>query len=74
MRLPRSRRGKTAIDVVIVEQPANPVTRIRITLGESDSPNKRNTDMDFTECENLIVLLQYQLAVARGEIKHDEEK
>lgn len=72
MRLPRSRRGKTPIDIVVVEQGDGP-TRVRITVGEdwSKQSSKKNSDMDFKEVEDLITLLQYHLAKAKGEITDD---
>lgn len=69
MRLPRSRRGKTPIDVVVVTQESGP--RVRLTVGD-DGASKKNSDLDFKEAEDLITLLQYNLAVARGELKSDE--
>lgn len=67
-RLVRSRKGKTPIDVVVTRQQAGP--RVRITVG--DGPNKKNSDLDFTETENLILYLTYKLAVARGELADNE--
>lgn len=64
-RLPRSRRGKTPIDIVVVTQESGP--RVRLTLGD-DYDTKRNSDLDFEETEALIVLLRYHLAKAKGEI------
>lgn len=64
-RLPRSRRGKTPIDVVVVTQESGP--RVRLTIGD-DYFQKKNSDLDFEETEALIVLLRYNLAKAKGEI------
>lgn len=71
MRLPRSRRGKTPIDVGVVTQASGP--RVRVSIGEdySSLSSKKNSDLDFKEVEDLIVLLQYHLAKARGEISDD---
>lgn len=66
MRLPRSRKGKTPLDVQIIEQ--NDTVRLRITLGEDLSARKRNTDMDEQEITDLIAMLNYHLLVIRGEI------
>lgn len=68
MRLPRSRRGKTPIDVVITNQPAGP--RVRITIGE-DGYDKKNSDLDFKETQDLIVLLTYHLEKAKGNVDDD---
>lgn len=67
-RLPRSRRGKTPIDVTIVTQEAGP--RVRVTIGEDFArPSaKKNSDLDEKEVTDLIVLLQYNLAKLRGEV------
>lgn len=65
-RLPRSRKGKTAVDVTLTKQDGLP--RVRLSMGEIGSANHKNTDMDHTEVENLIVILQYKLAQSRGAI------
>ncbi len=58
-RLPRSRRGKTPIDVTIVKQDGN--TRIRVTVGDDMArlSAKKNSDLDLKEVDDLIVLLSY---------------
>lgn len=66
MRLERSRKGKTPIDIVITEQQPG-LKRIRLTVGE-DGAGKKNSDLDFAETEALIIVLQYHLAKAKGEI------
>jgi len=50
--------------VVVVTQESGP--RVRLTVG--DEFHKKNSDLDFRETEDLIVLLQYTLAKAKGEI------
>lgn len=64
-RLPRSRKGKTPLDVTITHQPAG--LRVRVTLG-NDGYDKKNSDLDAKECDDLIVLLQYNLAKIKGEL------
>jgi len=71
MRLPRSRRGKTPIDVNIIQQGADAPIRVRLTVGP-DYEKKYNSDLDFTETENLIVMLQYHLAKAKGELPNGD--
>jgi len=69
MRLRSSRRGKTPIDVGVVTQESGP--RVRLSLGDDamSTPSRRkNRDLDFQECEDLIVMLQYHLMKAKGEI------
>ena len=68
MRLPRARKGKMPVDVVITNQEAGP--RVRISVGW-DNESKRNSDLTFKDTEDLIVLLQYHLAKARGDLKDD---
>lgn len=65
VRLDRSRKGKTPVDVTIVEQDGN--QRIRLTMGD-DGFSKKNTDMDEQETADLITLLQYHLEVLRGNL------
>lgn len=75
MRLPRSRRGKTPIDVGVVTQESGP--RVRVSIGEDGhgaQSYRKNSDLDFTETENLILMLQYKLAVAKGEIADDGDE
>lgn len=67
MRLPRSRRGKTPIDINIIQQGEDAPVRVRLSLGPDDG-KRYNSDLDFTETENLIVMLQYHLAKAKGDI------
>lgn len=71
MRLPRSRRGKTPIDIGVVTQESGP--RVRVSIGEdfSSPSSKKNSDLDFKETEDLITMLQYHLAKAKGDIKDD---
>jgi hypothetical protein len=69
VRLNRSRKGKTAIDVTTTLQDGN--KRIRITLGEPLSSNKRNTDLDITELRDLITLLQFHELKMKGEVPWD---
>lgn len=69
-RLRRSRRGKTAIDVTATRQ--NGLPRVRVSMGEVGSPNHKNSDLDATEVEELIVLLQYRLLVINGAVEWDE--
>lgn len=69
-RLPRERKGKTAIDIVAVEQDG--LKRVRITMGDTASPNKRNTDMTAGEVRDLITLLEYNHAKLVGKIPWSE--
>lgn len=69
MRLPRSRKGKTAIDVTPTLQ--NGLKRARITIGDTDSANKRNSDMDEKEVADLITILEFTLAKLKGEVPWD---
>jgi hypothetical protein len=68
MRLERSRRGKTPIDVNVVIQDGLP--RVRLTVG-AGSPNAKNSDLDFEETDALVTVLRYHLARAKGEIPND---
>lgn len=65
-RLPRPRKGKTPIDVTNTSQ--NGVERVRVTVG-FDYRTKTNSDLSPEEVRDLIVLLQYHLAIAEGHIK-----
>lgn len=69
VRVPRERRGKTPIDIGIVEQ--GNTRRIRITLGE-DGGSKKNSDMTIGETEDLIAILNYNVLVAKGEIERGD--
>lgn len=69
-RLPRSRKGKTAVDVTVTRQGGLP--RVRLTMGETSAYSHKNTDMDEAEVENLITLLRFKLMMIRGEIPWDE--
>ena len=74
MRLPRSRRGKTPIDVGVVTQESGP--RVRLSVGEDghgQQSYRKNSDLDVKETEDLITMLQYHVAIAKGEIKQPEE-
>lgn len=70
MRLPRARKGKTPIDVGIVKQ--DDLTRVRISMGEDNSPGRKNSDLSEQEVLDLIAMLNYHLLVAKGEIIPDE--
>ena len=70
MRLRRSRKGKTAIDVTTTEQAG--LKRIRLTMGEPNDPRKRNTDMDARELDESIVLLQWHQAKLNGQVPWTE--
>lgn len=65
-RLPRSRGGKTGVEVDVVTTRQNGLPRVRLTLG-SPYTNNKSTDMDEEETEALIVLLQYKLLELKGE-------
>lgn len=67
-RLPRTRRGKTPIDVTIVTQEAGP--RVRVTIGDdlARPSAKKNSDLDAKEVEDLIVMLEFNLRRLRGEV------
>ena len=73
-RLPRSRKGKTAIDVIVTQQ-GQP--RVRLSMSRPSNPGLPdrfvNTDMDEQEVNDLIVLLQFKLAVMRGEVAWDDD-
>lgn len=73
-RLPRSRKGKTAIDVIVTQQ-GQP--RVRLSMSRPSKPGVPdrfvNTDMDEQEVNDLIVLLQFKLAVMRGEVAWDDD-
>jgi hypothetical protein len=69
MRLPRDRRGKTPIDVTLTHQQAG--TRVRLTIGH-DGGSKSNSDLTYRETEDLVTLLQYKLAQAKGDIPTDD--
>lgn len=65
MRLQRSRRGKTPIDVVRVEQDKG-VVRIRLTMGNpgpNDGGSHKNTDLTPEEAEDLATMLLYFVKV-----------
>lgn len=70
-RLPRSRKGKTAVDVTVTRQGGLP--RVRLTMGEKSSPSHKNTDMDEQEVEDLIVLLTFKLRMIRGDIPWQDD-
>lgn len=67
-RLPRSRRGKTAVDVTITRQDGLP--RVRLTMGEGYG--NKNTDMDEKEVLDLITLLTFKYKMMRGEIDWED--
>lgn len=67
-RLPRERKGKTPIDVGMVQQDG--LTRVRISMGE-DGGSRKNSDLSIQETEDLIAMLNYHMLVAKGEIKDD---
>jgi hypothetical protein len=69
-RLPRSRKGKTTVDVTVTKQDGLP--RVRLTMGDG-KPNHKNTDMDPTEVADLIVLLTFKLKMIRGEIPWQDD-
>lgn len=71
MRLPRSRKGKTTIDVTTTAQ--NGLKRVRLTMGPPNGweSDRYNTDMDEEETEALITLLRFTLAKLRGEVPDD---
>lgn len=68
VRLNRTRRGKTPIDVTMTEQDGN--QRIRLTMGE-DGSSKKNSDLTEEETYDLIALLNYHLLILRGELDID---
>ena len=68
-RLPNTRKGKTAVDVTVTNQ--NNLKRVRLTMG-ADSYDKKNTDMDEREVEDLITILSFKLAMIRGQVPWDE--
>lgn len=65
-RLPRDRKGKTPIDVGVVEQDG--LKRVRISMGEDLKPGRKNSDLSVKETEDLIAMLNYNMLVAKGEI------
>jgi hypothetical protein len=70
-RLPRSRKGKTTVDVTITRQDGLP--RVRLTMGHVDHYSHKNTDMDDREVEDLIIMLTYKLKMMRGEIPWQDD-
>lgn len=70
MRLPRSRKGKTTVDVTVTRQDGLP--RVRLSMGERSKPGFKNTDMDESEVEALVTFLQFNLAKVRGQIPWNE--
>lgn len=70
MRLERSRRGKTNIDVTTTNQDDN--KRIRISMGDPGKPGFKNTDLDAVELDNLIVILNYHKLKMEGKIPWQE--
>lgn len=64
-RLPRSRKGKTPLDVTVTIQDG--LKRVRITMGD-DNFNKKNSDLDEQETEDLITMLTFKLAELREEL------
>jgi hypothetical protein len=66
MRLPRDRKGKTPIDVGIVEQDG--LKRVRLSMGEDGAPGRKNSDLSPQETSDLIAMLNYNLKVINGEI------
>lgn len=70
-RLPRSRKGKTTVDVTITRQDGLP--RVRLTMGNVDHISHKNTDMDEREVEDLIIMLTYKLKMMRGEIPWQDD-
>jgi len=69
-RLPQSRKGKTQVDVTVTQQ--NTLKRVRLSMGQDGSYSKKNTDMDEREVEDLITILQFKLAMIRGQVPWDE--
>lgn len=69
MRLTRSRKGKTPIDIVIVEQEKGQA-RVRLTVGDDASKpsNKKNSDLDLQEVDDLITMLTYHKMKISGEL------
>lgn len=66
MRLPRDRKGKTPIDVGVVEQDG--LKRVRLSMGEDGTPGRKNSDLSDKETVDLIAMLNYNLKLIRGEI------
>lgn len=64
MRLPRVRKGTVSVDVNVVK---TEVVRVRLTMKNGNLPHT-NTDLRENEVEDLITILQYKLAQARGQI------
>ncbi len=67
MRLPRDRKGKTPIDVGVVVQDG--LKRVRVSMGEDSQPGRKNSDLSEEETAALITLLQYNLALVKGDIE-----
>lgn len=61
MRLKRTRRGKTFVDIAVV------YGKVRITMGNPDSGNK-NTDLDAYELDQLITMLSYYKLEIEGKL------
>lgn len=64
-RLPRSRGGKTQVDVDVVVTEQDGLKRVRLTMG-AGTTKVRNTDMDVQEVEDLIVMLEFKLQEIKG--------
>ena len=65
VRLERTRRGKTPIDVTITRQ--NDLPRVRLTMG-NERGKFTNTDMDEQEVRDLLVLLEFKLLEMKGDV------
>lgn len=66
-RLPRSRGGKTPVDIDVVVTEQDGLSRVRLTMG-AGTAKVRNTDMDEDEVRELLVLLEYKLLEMKGEV------
>lgn len=66
-RLPRSRGGKTNVDVDVVTVEQDGLKRVRLTMG-AGTMKVRNTDMDEQEVEDLIVMLEFKLQEIKGSL------
>lgn len=70
-RLPRSRKGKTPIDVTVTRQPAGP--RVRLSVGRLNGLGQVNSDLDVKEVNDLVTMLLYHLAVITGKVEDKPE-
>lgn len=67
MRLKRTRRGKTFVDITPV------YGKLRITMGNNDGGGNKNTDLDLYELDQMITMLAYYKLELEGKLASTEE-